>query len=97
MRVVLDGRFHHFEADMVVKQRFIPFERILGSNHEPQFIDSAKFAQVVRQCQMTDVNRIERAPEYSRSYFTVFFHWRKLKICQTATSNMATAMMYSSL
>ena len=63
--VALDGGAHEGEAGVVVQQAAVFLERILGADHEPQFVYSLVFAQVIGQSQVADVDGVERAAEYT--------------------------------
>ena len=69
------GSLYHFQSEMVIKQRLVLFERILRGDQKPDFLQSSVFTQVIGQCQMSYVNRVEGASEKSGPYLRLFFHW----------------------
>lgn len=93
-RVTGSGGFHHLKPEAVIEQYLVFLERILGGDHEPDFVQVSVFTQIIGQCQMTDMYGVEGTAEYSGPYM-FFFHRRKLLTCQPVTTSMATAVIYS--
>lgn len=69
------GSLYHLQTERIVEQRLVLLERILRGDQEPDFLQSSVFTQVIGQCQVSYVNRVEGASEKSGPYLRLFFHW----------------------